>query len=113
MTRRCLMPGCRKAAKPKGDYCSDSHRAAAHKLRKRLGGMLPAERRRERDAAAKRAARAGGVIPSDVRVSWERAVDVVAHLLRAEDESLGWSSARDQAAEVLRPALSDRLQELA
>lgn len=108
--KRCLLPGCGKRAKGKGDYCSDSHRAAAHKLRKRTGGMLPTERRRVVDAAAKRAARAQGVIPSDVRVSFEKGVRVLADGLIELEVCADRLEAIDHAERLLARALPERLR---
>lgn len=109
---RCLYPGCGAEAKPKGQYCKDAHRAAAHKLRARLGGLLPRERKRVRDAAVKRAARAGGVIPSDVRISYAKAVDVVAEAL-CQVSAGSWNvtgNGRGDAEVILQDALPGRLR---
>lgn len=116
--KRCARPGCSREAKPKGDYCRDACRAAAHKLRKKYGdGLLPVERRRLADREAKRTARAQGVIPSDVRLSHRKAVYVLAEGLAAERGAvrfgtLPWPEEQDfeRAERLLAPALPDRLR---
>lgn len=115
---RCPYPGCVRDAKPKGRWCGDAHRIAGHKLSVQLGQQLPRERRRTRDRAAKATARAQGVIPSDVRVSFGRAVEVLAaeieHKRKTEAEyvSVTYSHTPEQEAfEVLHAALPRRLQE--
>lgn len=107
--RRCARPGCRRPAKPKGDYCKDACRAAAHKLRKKYGdGLLPIERRRLRDREEKRAARASGVIPSDVRLSYAKTKAVLAAHFEAQGMLPEYASVR--AERVLREALPERLR---
>jgi hypothetical protein len=106
---RCPYPGCTREPKPGGKWCSDDHKVRGFKLKKATGGMLPRERKRVTDAAAKRAAREQGVIASDVRISWNRAVDVLADELG--DFATCWTERRRRAEEILREALPPRLRE--
>jgi hypothetical protein len=73
-----------------------------------MGGLVPNERKRAQDAAAKRAARAQGVIPSDVRLSYEKTIGVLA----AYFEELGMlpEVALERAERVLCRALPARLR---
>lgn len=112
MERRCARAGCPRAARPKGRYCGTTCRAADFKLRQRLGGMTPRERRQAQDREAKRAARANGVPRCDVRIQWERAVEELARHLDMEQRwAEPYSAVRARAAEILRPALPERLRE--
>lgn len=102
--KRCLRPGCKKPAKR--EYCSDRCRAATHKLRKRMGdALLPRERKRMLDAAAKREARAQGAIASDMRLSYVKAVQVLAG--HFEGRGMLPEYALERAEQVLSQALPE------
>lgn len=75
--KRCLC-GCTRPARGKSAYFNDACRSRYHKDRKAREGLTRVEAKRLRDRQAKRAARAAGRIPSDDRVSFARAVEVVA-----------------------------------
>lgn len=78
-------------------------RPRAHKLRLALDGLTPVERKRLLDREAKRAARSRGRVASDDRVSFERAVEVVAEWLEVSGR-VDPNVAEDEARVVLSRA---------
>ena len=93
---------CGRESKPGSKYHHPpTCRPRAHKLRKALEGLTPVERKRHKDRLAKRAARKQGRIASDDRVSFERAVAVVAEWMLASgrvDPGVAELEARDVLA---------------
>lgn len=120
--RTCAAPGCGKSMEGRrwnAEYCDDACRARAWKAKQagngQNGSETPEQRRLRHDREYHARRRSVGVIPSDVRVSFDKAVDVLAAKLARD--GIGWTEdgptqSREVAWLWLRDALPERLREL-